>query len=90
MSKKIGVNFGAFESKCGSEVGSCASTLDSTMASHGSDAVLPHKATAKPHGDLPQNPLTGRLPFMFETHKMINLTDFSMPTEYRDAVYATG
>lgn len=90
MSEFMGVIFGSYEAKDGSKFGPGASTLHSTMAPHGPDAASFHKAMATPHGDQPQRHPATNLAFMFETHKMLKLTDFAMTTEYRDASYASG
>lgn len=87
MSEYMGVIFGSYEGKDGTKFGPGASTLHSTMAPHGPDAATFHQALANPHGDQPRRLTANNLAFMFETYKMLKLTDFAMTTEYRDCTY---
>lgn len=89
MSEFMGVISGSYEAKDGSKFGPGASTLHSTMAPHGPDAASFHKALATPHGDQPRRLPSSNLAFMFETYKMLKLTDFAMTTEYRDVGYSS-
>lgn len=89
MSEFMGVIFGTYDAKDGSKFGPGASTLHSTMAPHGPDAVSYHRSMSSPHGDGPRRMSSNDLAFMFETSKMLKLTDFAMTTEYRDETYTT-
>lgn len=89
MSEFMGIIFGNYEARDGTKFGPGASTLHSTMAPHGPDAVSYHKALAAPHGDQPRRMASTNLAFMFETYKMLKLTDFAMTTEYRDVGYSS-
>lgn len=87
MSEYMGVISGTYEAKDGTKFGPGASTLHSIMAPHGPDTVSFQTAMTNHHGDQPARILSNQLAFMFESCKMLKLTDFAMNSKYRDREY---
>ncbi|CDF37883.1 homogentisate 1,2-dioxygenase [Chondrus crispus] len=86
MSEYMGVIFGAYEAKDSQRFGPGCSTLHAAMAPHGPDAAS-FKRYMRSLADTPTRSSSNELAFMFETSKMLKLTDFAMTTEYRDTSY---
>lgn len=89
MSEFMGIIRGSYEAKDGNKFGPGSSTLHSTMAPHGPDMESYHQAMTNYHGDQPRRLSSDNLAFMFETSKMLKLTNFAMITEYRDQSYSS-
>lgn len=90
MSEFMGVINGTYEAKDNKAFGPGSASLHSAMASHGPDAVSLHKELARTAPGQPQRLSSNNLAFMFETYKMLKLSDFAMTTEHRDTSYASG
>lgn len=90
MSEFMGVISGTYEAKDGQAFGPGCASLHSAMAPHGPDAASLHRELARPEPGQPQRMSSDNLAFMFETYKMLKLSDHAMTSEHRDTTYTSG